>query len=541
MGQQVRIDGAARVFLVVAIAVAVLSSSPARAAGPCNGSAALCDKAYNAVAYAGTHDAFASMAYLTTYQAMVPLMGMNTWIAFADQARTVTQQLEDGVRFLDLRLVPDRNGAYHLCHAQGSTCSSDEEIMSLLSSRPAGLADDIGMPFSSVPAVFVEIALFMLAHPNEVVTLYFQVKLNDAATAAYSTPGHPATREDVLERLLQATTLNKIGRHRHEPGTKWATLGEMIAANQRLVIFVDGTSGTKGGGAVGSIHEYNRYFRTMSNGWKNTQTIFQVAQACGEPTAVPDTDVAALKDPKDPDKAITKNEWLIAMPHSALSGSLGTIQPGFGTVGLKLHAHNCIEKWGLTPNVITVDNYEKTSVKQVIDDINAGRAILTPSKPRGAGTVPTACPPGEESDAALCYPRCGEGFRGVGPVCWKSCPSGFTDTGTDCLKPKSYGRGTGYVVWDEKKCVKENGSCEKNGALWYPKCRPGFHNVGCCVCSPDCPSGTKDVGVSCEKSSYGRSVGKIRSCAQDEEEQAGLCYKKCEAGYTGVGPVCWAN
>lgn len=31
------------------------------------------------------------------------------------------------------------------------------------------------------------------------------------------------------------------------------------------------------------------------------------------------------------------------------------------------------------------------------------------------------------------------------------------------------------------------------------------------------------------------------SCEANEEEDAGLCYNKCDSGYRGVGPVCWAN
>jgi hypothetical protein len=33
----------------------------------------------------------------------------------------------------------------------------------------------------------------------------------------------------------------------------------------------------------------------------------------------------------------------------------------------------------------------------------------------------------------------------------------------------------------------------------------------------------------------------INACEPDEEEQAGLCYPKCDGGYSGVGPVCWTN
>ena len=32
-----------------------------------------------------------------------------------------------------------------------------------------------------------------------------------------------------------------------------------------------------------------------------------------------------------------------------------------------------------------------------------------------------------------------------------------------------------------------------------------------------------------------------KTCRPTEELDAGLCYKKCDQGYNGVGPVCWAE
>lgn len=82
-----------------------------------------------------------------------------------------------------------------------------------------------------------------------------------------------------------------------------------------------------------------------------------------------------------------------------------------------------------------------------------------------------------------------------------ACPAGFTDNGLYCLKPRAYGRGVGYVLWKRDQCEKDYPKlgCEKNGALWYPKCEPGYHNVGCCICSPNCPEGWTDIGISCKK------------------------------------------
>jgi hypothetical protein len=170
---------------------------------------------------------------------------------------------------------------------------------------------------------------------------------------------------------------------------------------------------------------------------------------------------------------------------------------------------------------------------------------------RGVGKIPTECSNGEKN-AGLCYPKCPAGFTGVGPVCWQNCPPEYTNTGAHCLKPKPYGRGGGYP-WKFgdslndsgmfSRCEGDNGrgNCEKNGLVVYPKCRAGFHAVGCCVCSPDCPAGMKDIGVSCQKQSSGRGVGKIPSCRSDQDFDAGLCYPKCPAGTTGVGPVCWGS
>lgn len=53
---------------------------------------------------------------------------------------------------------------------------------------------------------------------------------------------------------------------------------------------------------------------------------------------------------------------------------------------------------------------------------------------RGAGTIPTNCPAGQQYDAGLCYQPCRSGFSGVGPVCWGSCPAGYADHGATCYR-----------------------------------------------------------------------------------------------------------
>lgn len=162
---------------------------------------------------------------------------------------------------------------------------------------------------------------------------------------------------------------------------------------------------------------------------------------------------------------------------------------------------------------------------------------------RGAGKAIHSCSKEEYPDKSglLCYPKCKEGYSGVGPVCWQNCPSGFRDDGAYCYKLKeTYGRGAGY--FSESECLKHSDTgCEKNGLLYYPKCMAGFHNVACCLCSADCPADMTDIGISCQKKSYGRGAGVPLGCENNEEYDSGLCYEPCSNDYHGIGPVCWGK
>jgi hypothetical protein len=171
---------------------------------------------------------------------------------------------------------------------------------------------------------------------------------------------------------------------------------------------------------------------------------------------------------------------------------------------------------------------------------------------RGVGTVPTECSTDYNKDAGLCYKKCPDGYAGVGPVCWQSCPQGWRDDGAFCAKPEAYGRGAGYP-WqfgDDlndngmiKRCEDANGrgNCEKDGAIYYPKCKANFHKTGCCICSPDCPSGMPDIGVSCTKLTSTRGMGTVPNCSSGLSYDAGLCYEGCPRDYDGVGPICWSK
>jgi len=181
------------------------------------------------------------------------------------------------------------------------------------------------------------------------------------------------------------------------------------------------------------------------------------------------------------------------------------------------------------------------------------------SYPRGAGTLPNSCADGQERIGLLCYDKCPSGYKRWGLDCHQQCPSGWTNNGLYCRKSE-YGRGAGYPykLRDGKKNLQEKkiarceadhgrGNCEMNGFIAYPKCAPGYHNIGCCICRPSKPD-CKALGMghqidlSCAKKIEIKGTKpKIGTCSSSQERKAGLCYNKCKSGYKGVGPVCWAN
>lgn len=179
---------------------------------------------------------------------------------------------------------------------------------------------------------------------------------------------------------------------------------------------------------------------------------------------------------------------------------------------------------------------------------------------RGVGIIPDVCPPDQERLGLLCYKKCPAGFnRPAGLDCYSTCPSGFTDTGLYCMiNSATYGRGAGYP-WKFGDWFNDNGmfsrcqadhgkgNCEKYGLIVYPKCKSGYTNSGCCICAASfsCNSfgfwSNVQTAYSCFKNRVAVGGASSPTCPTGYENQAGLCYKKCSAGYYGVGPVCWAN
>lgn len=153
----------------------------------CNGDVALCDRRFDEVAFATTHNAMSNA-------------DDDWWVP--NQHHGILRQLEDGVRGLMLDTHEWMGGSY-LCHA--------------------------GCPLGSRPLVegLSEIRTFLDCHPNEVVTLILESHLSAEMTVE-------AFEESGLAALAHAQPL----------GEPWPTLRTMIAENRRVVVLTD-----EGGGA----------------------------------------------------------------------------------------------------------------------------------------------------------------------------------------------------------------------------------------------------------------------------------------------------
>lgn len=105
-------------------------------------------------------------------------------------------------------------------------------------------------------------------------------------------------------------------------------------------------------------------------------------------------------------------------------------------------------------------------------------------------------------------------------------PNAFGKDNENFYWKNSYGRGVGKIPTSHA-CT--NGK-EEDAGLCYKPCKAGYHGVG-----PVCWQ---------NKASYGRGAGTIpglHGCKKGKEKQTGLCYTPCKADYHGVGPVCWQN
>jgi hypothetical protein len=216
---------------------------------------------------------------------------------------------------------------------------------------------------------------------------------------------------------------------------------------------------------------------------------------------------------------------------------------------------------------IDLDKITQEVIKTIVadrTDSNKAKVCWRNSYTRGVGTVPRNCGPGqEEATAGLCYEKCRTGYKGAVTMCVPSCPPGFRDDGLYCFKPPPYVRDEypinageffsfGWLTGQDSlqgardRCRAEHGNncvAANGNTIVYETCKAGYQQAPIItnLCTPTCPANTIDIGISCQKNTYDRGVGKLMQCDPSKQNDAGLCYDNCRPGFTGVGFVCWAD
>lgn len=170
----------ASLLVLMALLPSACSSEGSTSDPKCNGHEELCARRFDEVAFPMTHNAMSNAEA--------------GW-SIPNQRFGITRQLDDGIRGLMLDTY-EEDGELLLCH-----------VLCGLGQQP--LIDGLG-----------EIKAFLDANPGEVLSIIFENYITDAQTAG----------------AFDATGLIDFV-YAHEVGAMWPTLGELIDADTRLVVF----------------------------------------------------------------------------------------------------------------------------------------------------------------------------------------------------------------------------------------------------------------------------------------------------------------
>lgn len=254
----------------------------------CNGHEELCERRYDQVSYPMTHNAMSNAAA--------------GWV-LPNQNVGVSQQLQDGIRGLMLDTY-EADGELLLCH---STC--------LAGSQP--LVEGLG-----------EIEAFLADNPNEVVSIIFENYITHAQTAS-------AFESSGLIDYVYA----------HEAGEPWPTLGALIDAGTRLLVFQE---------KLPEEAEYPWLMRIWDHAWDT-----QFSAATPEDLSC---DVGR-GNPENP--LFLLNHFLTGLGGDPALAEMVNYNPFFID-----RARECEDIDSALPNFVAVDFYDIGDLFEVVDALN---------------------------------------------------------------------------------------------------------------------------------------------------------------------------
>lgn len=284
--------------------------------GSCNGHAELCDVALDQVAFAGTHNSMSASE-----------LGWE----LANHEGAIPAQLDAGIRALliDVQYWPQGESIESL-----GLDPQAQEIAAAALSIDAPPEDGLwmchalcqlgGTPFSDFLA---DLRVFLETNPDEVLIVVIQ----DEAPA-----------DDIVAAIERA----RIDDYAiaHEPGTPWPTLGELIAANSRVVFM-----------AENHVTDHDWYQLAFDGNVSETGFRYSVIE---------DFDCAESRGGNDGDFFMI-NHWVeTGLPIPAEADDVNAAPV------LHDRVDECLAERGRAPGIIAVNFWERGDLLNVVDDLN---------------------------------------------------------------------------------------------------------------------------------------------------------------------------
>ncbi|KAF2669232.1 PLC-like phosphodiesterase [Microthyrium microscopicum] len=285
------------ISLLASFSSSALAAPTQKRATICNGQAALCDRKYSNVSFVGAHD--------SAFVGQLPTQ---------NQLKSVSDQLNSGVRFLTAQTHSFLNSQY-MCH---TSCWEENS--------------------GKVQAYVQTVKTWLDNNPNEVVTLL--LTNGDKIAMSIFDSIFKAVGADKY-KFIPSTSPNPM------PMDSWPTLGDMITAGTRLVVFIDYGADEKTVPYL--LDEFNYFFETP---FDTTDPNF--AQCTMDRQNKADNDgkssmyiVNHFLDMKIPATSVL-------VPDRADAGKTNAAT-GTGSIGAQ--ADLCVGSWGKQPNVVLVDYF----------------------------------------------------------------------------------------------------------------------------------------------------------------------------------------
>ena len=283
----------------------VLLSAPLNLAAPCNGFDELCDRIYSNITFMGTHDSAMAGSHDNE---------------FNDQEISLSDQLNMGIRFLQAQ-THYNDGTLEMCH---TTCIPD--------------ISDVG-PLSDY---LTTVKTFLDGNPSEVVTLLL-------TNGDYVPVGN-------FSDVFASVGLDKyafVPASEPLPIGSWPTLGDLISASTRLVVFLDYDADTTVAPYI--LDEFSYFFET--------------------PYDVTDASFANCSIDRPPGASADGRMYLVN--HYLDNDFLGILTPDYdaagttnGAASIDANVAECVGNYTNNPNVVLVDWVDQGDVIDVGNALN---------------------------------------------------------------------------------------------------------------------------------------------------------------------------